>query len=87
MPYIKVLEHVVHESDSHSVLSDSLRPHGLYSPWNSLGQNTGLGSLSCIQGIFSIQGLNPGLRHGRGILYQLFSSVQTFSPVQLFVAL
>ena len=29
------------ESESHSVLSDSLQPHGLYSPWNSPGQNTG----------------------------------------------
>ena len=31
------------ESESHSVMSDSLRPHGLYSPWNSPGQNTGVG--------------------------------------------
>ena len=33
------------ESESHSVMSDSLRPHGLYSPWSSLGQNTGVGNL------------------------------------------
>ena len=33
-------------------MSDSLKPHGLYSPWNSLGQNTGVGSLSLFQGIF-----------------------------------
>jgi len=46
---------------SHSVVSDSLRPHGLYSPWNSSGQNTGVGSLSLLQGIFPTQGLNPGL--------------------------
>ena len=26
-------------------MSDSFRPHGLYSPWNSLGQNTGGNSL------------------------------------------
>ena len=31
---------------------DSLRPHGLHSPWNSPGQNTGVGSLSLLQGIF-----------------------------------
>ena len=31
------------QSESYSVMSDSLRPHGLYSPWNSLGQNNGLG--------------------------------------------
>ena len=30
-------------SESRSVVSDSLRPHGLYSPWNSPGQNTGMG--------------------------------------------
>ena len=30
----------------------SLQPRGLYSPWNSLGQNTGGGSLSLLQGIF-----------------------------------
>ena len=38
-------------------MSDSLRPHGLYSPWNSLGQNTGVGSLSLLQGIFPTQGV------------------------------
>ena len=36
----------ISESESHSVMSDSLWPHGLYSPWNSPGQNTGVGSLS-----------------------------------------
>ena len=59
------------ESESHSVVSDSLRPHALYSPWNSPGQNTGVGSLSLLQGIFPTQGLNPGLLHCRRILYQL----------------
>ena len=59
------------ESESHSVVSDSLRPHGLYSPWNSPGQNTGVGSLSLLQGIFPTQGLNPSLLHCRWILYQL----------------
>ena len=49
----------------------TLRPHGLYSPWNSPGQNTGLGSLSLLQGIFPTQGWNPGLLHCRRILYQL----------------
>ena len=55
-------------SESCSVVSDSLRPHGLYSPWNSPGQNTGVGSLSLLQGIFPTQGLNPGLPHCRRIL-------------------
>ena len=44
-----------------SVMSNSLRPYGLYSLWNSLGQNTGVGSRSLLQGIFPTQGLNPGL--------------------------
>ena len=46
-------------------------PHGLYSPWNSPGQNTGVGSLSLLQGIFKTQGSNPGLLHCRWILNQL----------------
>ena len=52
-------------------MSDSLRPHGLYSPWNSLGQNPGVDSHSLLQGIFPTQGSNPGLSHCRQILYQL----------------
>ena len=59
------------ESESRSVVSDSLQPHGLYSPQNSPGQNTGGGSLSLLQGIFPTQVLNPGLPHYRQILYQL----------------
>ena len=43
------------ESESLSVLSNSLQPHGLYGPWNSPGQNTGVGSLSLLQGIFPTQ--------------------------------
>ena len=42
-----------------------------YSPWNSPGQNTGVGSLSLLQGIFPTQELNQGLLHCRQILYQL----------------
>ena len=38
---------------------DSLRPHGLYSPWNSPGQNTGVGSLSLLQQIFPNPGTEP----------------------------
>ena len=54
-----------------SVVSDSLWPHGLYSPWNFPGQNTRVGSLSLLQGIFPTQGSNPGLLDCRHILYQL----------------
>ena len=59
------------ESESCSVVSNSLWPHGLYSPWNSPDQNTGVGSLSLLQGIFPTQGSNPGLLHCRQNLYQL----------------
>ena len=59
------------ESECHSVMSDSLQPHGLYSPWNSPSQNTGVGSLSLLQGISLTQGSNTGLPHCRRILYQL----------------
>ena len=62
-------------SESRSVMSNSLRPHGLYRPWHFLGQNTGVGSLSLLQGIFPTQGSNPGLPHCRRILYQLSHKV------------
>ena len=70
------------ESESHSVVSDSFRPHGLYSPWNSPGQNTGVGSLSLLQGTFLTQGLNPGLLHCRQILYHLsYQDLGTFKEL------
>ena len=59
------------ESESHSVMSDSLQPLGVYSLWNSPGQNTGVGSLSFLWEIFLNQGSNPGLLHCGQILYQL----------------
>ena len=59
------------EHECCSVMSNSLRPHGPYSPWNSPGQNTGVGSPFHFQGIFSTQGSNPGLPQCRQILYQL----------------
>ena len=40
-------------------------------PWNSSGQNTGVGSLALLQDVFPTQGSNPGLPHCRWILYQL----------------
>ena len=49
----------------------TLQPIELYSPWNPPGQNTEVGSLSLLQGIFPTQELNPGLLHYRQILYQL----------------
>ena len=62
---------VKNESESCSVISNSLQPHELYSPWNSPDQNAGVGSLSLLQVIFPIQRLKPGLLHCRWILYQL----------------
>ena len=61
---------------SHSVVSDSLRPHGLWPagllcPWDSPGKNTGVGCHSLLQRIFPTQGSNPGLLHCRQILYRL----------------
>ena len=59
------------KSESHSVMSSSLQPHELYSPWNSPGQNTAVGSLSLLGWIFPTQLSNRGLLHYRWILYQL----------------
>ena len=53
--------------ESRSFVSNSLRPHCLYCPWNSPGQNTGVGSLSLLQRIFPTQGLNPGLPYCKKI--------------------
>ena len=69
MKYLDI--HLTVQTESSLVMFDSLGPHGLYSPWNSPGQNTGVGSLLLLQMIFPTQGLNPGLLHCRRILYQL----------------
>ena len=61
------------ESENPSDVSDSLQPQGQYSPWNSLGQNTGAGSLFLLQGLFPTLGSHRGLPHYRQILYQLNS--------------
>ena len=61
---------------SHSVISDSLRPRGLWPtrllcPWDSLGKNAGVGCHFLLQGIFLTQGTNLGLLHWRQNLYRL----------------
>ena len=61
---------------SHSVVSDSLPPHGLQPtrllcPWDSSGKNTRVGSHFLLQRIFPTQGSNTALPHCRGVLYQL----------------
>ena len=48
-----------------------MQPTRLLCPWDSPGKNTGVGSLSLLQGIFPTQRLNPGLPHCRQILHQL----------------
>ena len=68
------------ESESRSVMSDSLRPQGLYSPWNSPCQNTEVGSLSLLQGIVPTQISNPGLPHCRQSLYHKESPSFLISP-------
>ena len=52
-------------------MSNSLQPHEWYSPWNSPGQNTGVGGHSLLQEIFPTQGSNSGVPHCSWILYQL----------------
>ena len=74
--YIGNIPVVINLCVSPSVVSDSLRPHELQParllcPWDSPGNNTGVGCHFLLQGIFPTQGLNPGLWHCRQILYQL----------------
>ena len=66
------------------VMSNSLQPHGLYSSWNSPGQNTGEGRLPLLQRIFLTQESDQGLLHWRQILYQLSyqESSETLSSVK-----
>ena len=59
-----------------SVVSNSLRPHGLYPtrllcPWDFPGNSTGVDCHFLLQGIFPTQGSNPGLPHRRQTLYCL----------------
>ena len=61
------------EAKVKSLSSVRLCHYGLYSPWDSVGQITGVGSLSVLQGIFLTQESNWGLLHCRQILYQLNS--------------
>ena len=63
------------KSQSRSVVSNSLQPCELHSPWNSPGQNPGVGSLSLLQGIFPTHGSNPGLSHCINLSGTLFHQV------------
>ena len=60
----------------HSVVPDSLRPHGPYlarllCPWGSPGKNTGVGGHALLRGIFPTWGLNSGLLHCRRVPHRL----------------
>ena len=69
---IKTMSHPWAGSESGSVVSDSSLHNRLYSPWNSPGQNTGVGSHSLLQGIFPTQGYNPDVPHCRQIPFFFF---------------
>ena len=65
-------------SFSHSVMSNSLHPHGLQptrflSAWNSPGKHIGVDSHSLLQRIFLTQGLNPGL-HCTGGFFTIWAT-------------
>ena len=64
-----------------TISTNSLQPHELYSPWNSPGQNTRVGSLSLLQEIFLIQKSNPGLPYCR----QFFTSWAQGKPKNTWV--
>ena len=64
-PFCRHVWHAVQVLLSHSVASDSLRHHGLYSP----GKNTGGGCHFLLQGIFLTQGPSSHLLHCMQILY------------------
>ena len=58
-----------------------IQPPRLLCPWNSPGQNTGVGNLSLLQRIFPTQKSNWGLLHCRLILYELsYQGSPTFYP-------
>ena len=71
------------ESETCSVMSNSLLSHGLYSPQNSPGQNTGMGSLSLLQGIFPSQGLNIGLPHCSSLVWDILTGMDLTPLVNL----
>ena len=59
----------LHPTTKHIMSEPPGKP--IHIPWNSQGQNTGVGSCSLLQGIFPTLASNPGLPHCRWILYQL----------------
>ena len=92
--WLRIFRIAVFLTVSRSVVSNSLRSHGLQRNrllhlWNFPGKRTGVGCYFLLQGIFLTQPWNPGLPHCRQTLYHLshqFSSVQSLSCVQLFAS-
>ena len=82
--FLQNISYLSNGSESHSVVSNSLQPCGLYSPWNSPGQNTGVGSLSLLQEIVPTQGSDPGVPHCRQILYQLSHQGSPYSSTFIY---
>ena len=76
----------VKQSKSHSIMSNSSWPHGLYSPWNSPGQNTGISGCSFLHRIFPTEGLNPGSLRCRQTLHQLSHQGSPISPIVYLVS-
>ena len=72
------------ESESLSIMSNSLRPHELYSPWNSPGQNTGVGRRSLLQGIFPTQGWDPGPSKRSNIAFKFCFPVLHYHSLRIF---
>ena len=64
-----------------SLQSYGLEPTRLLHPWDSLSKNTAVGYHALLQGIFPIQGLNPGFLYCRQVLY--FMSHQRTPPPHL----
>ena len=69
-PAYQCSRHKKSESESPSVVSDSLQPCRLC-PWDFPGKSTAVGCHFLLQGIFPTQESNPGLPHCGQILYQL----------------
>ena len=67
-PTGKPTGYITLKSENHSVVSDSLQPHGLCSPWNSPGQNTGVGSLSLLQILLQANSLISLFTHSLSLL-------------------
>ena len=69
------------ESESHSVLSDYLQPHGLYSPWNSPGQYSGVLAVPLSRGS-SNPGIEPRCMMLQNALISFFDMDQYYPAIK-----